>query len=147
MIVEPTYFELSELVCEHVWERFHNIAWGFFDSRLLITIDVLREKLGRPIYVNNWIEHGPFNERGFRCIQCDLVKKAIKEKRLYVSPHMTGQAVDFDVQGMIAEEVRQWIITHKNLLPYPIRMERGVSWIHLDTRDNFEGEKVILFNP
>jgi hypothetical protein len=65
---------------------------------------------------------------------------------MYVSPHMTGQGVDFDVQGLLAEEVRQWLIKNPNLLPYPIRLEAGVSWVHLDTRDTGI-QKVTLFNP
>jgi len=147
MIYKPVYFSLDELVCEDIYNKFGEIAWSFFDPRLLITLDLLREKLNKPIFANDWQVHGRFDERGFRCIQCELVKKAIKEKRLYVSPHMTGQGVDFDVEGLVAEEVRQWIIKNQNILPYPIRMEKNVSWLHLDTRDNLEGKKIILFNP
>ena len=142
----PKYFTIDELVCPHIYDKFGEIAWQFFDQRLLITLDTLRERFNKPIFVNDWQVHGRFDERGFRCIQCDLVKKAIKEKRLYVSPHMTGQGADFDVQGLLAEEVRQWIIKNQNLLPYPIRLENGVSWVHLDTRDADKG-KVYLFNP
>jgi hypothetical protein len=146
MIYEPIYFSLDELVCPHVYDKFGNISWQFFDSRLLITIDDIRQRIGKPIFINDWQVHGKFDERGFRCIQCDLVKSAIAEQRLYVSPHMTGQGVDFDVQGLLAEEVRQWIIKNQNLWPYPIRLEAGVSWVHLDTRDAGKG-KVHLFNP
>ena len=141
MIYKPKHFDLQELVCPHVYDKYGAAAWQFFSPRLLITLDLIREKLNKPIYVNNWQIHGSFDERGFRCIQCDLVKKAIAENRLYVSPHMTGQGVDFDVQGMTAEEVRQWLI--KTILPYPIRLEEGVNWVHLDVRD--AGVKVYLF--
>jgi hypothetical protein len=146
MIYEPSYFTLDELACPHIYNHFGKTSWEFFDSRLLITIDRIRERIGKPIFVNDWQIHGHFDERGFRCLQCSLVKKAIAENRLYVSPHMTGQAVDFDVQGLIAEEVRQWIIKNQNLWPYPIRLEDGVSWIHMDTRDHGAG-KVYLFKP
>lgn len=147
MIYKPVFFELSELTCPHVFNHYGEIAYGFFDSRLLITIDRIRELLNKPIFVNDWLMHGKFDERGFRCIQCELVKKAIAENRLYVSPHMTGQGVDFDVQGLMAEEVREWLLKNQNLLPHPIRLEVNVSWVHLDVRDNFEGAKVIFFNP
>lgn len=143
---KPIYFDLEELVCPHVFNKFGQIAWQFLDPRLLETIDKLRERLNKPIFVNSWDSGGKFDERGFRCIQCDLVKKAIQENRLYVSPHMTGQGVDFDVQGMLAEEVRQWIIKNQNILPYPIRLENKVSWVHLDVRE-VEGHKFYLFNP
>jgi hypothetical protein len=146
MRFEPIYFSLDELVCPHVYDFYGEVAWQFFDTRLLITIDTLRDRLNKPIFINDWQVHGKFDERGFRCIQCELVKKAIDENRLYVSPHMTGQGVDFDVQGLLAEEVRQWIIKNQHILPYPIRLEAGVSWVHLDTRDAERG-KVHLFNP
>jgi len=147
MICKPTYFSLDELVCPHVYDKFGDIAWQFFDPRLLITIDLLRDKLNKPIFVNDWQVHGEFDERGFRCLQCSLVRKAIKDKRLYVSPHMTGQGVDFDVEGLVAEEVRQWIIKNQKILPYPVRLEKNVGWVHLDTRDNSDGRKITLFNP
>lgn len=146
MKYEPIYFSLDELVCQDVYNHFGLTAWEFFDQRLLITIDKIREVINKPIFVNNWQVHGEFDERGFRCIQCSLVKKAIKENRLYVSPHMTGQGVDFDVQGLLAQEVRDWIVKNQNLWPYPIRLEDGVSWVHLDCRDHNAG-KVYLFKP
>lgn len=146
MIYKPVYFDLHELVCPDIYKKFGEIAWQFFDARLLATIDIIRQKIGKPIEVNNWKAGGQFDERGFRCIQCSLVQKAISEKRLYVSPHMTGQAIDFDITGLMAEEVRQWLQKNPNILPYPIRLEANVSWVHLDTRDADKG-KIYLFNP
>lgn len=146
MLYKPEYFSLDEMVCPHVYSVYGHIAWQFFSPRLIITLDVLRKHFEKPIYVNNWQIHGQFSQRGFRCIQCELVKKAVREKRMYVSPHMTGQGADFDVQGMTAEEVREWIVANSNLLPYPIRLENNVSWVHLDVRD-VNKEKVYLFNP
>jgi hypothetical protein len=144
MIYKPRHFDLKELVCPDIYAKFGQIAWQFFDDKMLMTLDLLRDQLG-PIYVNNWDIKGEFDERGFRCIQCSLVKKAIKDKRLYVSPHMTGQGVDFDVEGMSAGEVRIWILSNQIKLGFPIRLEKNVSWVHLDTRD--AGHKVTLISP
>jgi len=135
------YFELHEIVCPDVLHAYGEKAWAFFDSRLLITLDNLRERLNRGIHINNWHSGGQFTQRGFRCNICPLVKNA---KGIYVSAHMTGQAVDFEVEGMVAEEVRQYIIKNKTLWPYSIRLEAGVSWVHLDTRGT--DQKVSLFN-
>jgi hypothetical protein len=63
-----------------------------------------------------------------------------------MSAHCLGKAVDFHVQGLEAEEVRQWILKNKNWWPYHIRLEEDVSWVHLDLYDNDKGEKVYLFN-
>jgi hypothetical protein len=45
---------------------------------------------------------------------------------------MLGKAGDFTVQGMTAEEARRRIKDNAHLLPYPLRMEAGVSWLHFD---------------
>lgn len=138
------YFDLKELVCKDVYDTYGKMAWSFFDSRLLITIDRLRELLGKPMYVNSWDSGGQYDERGFRCIRCSEVVSKIEAGKIYVSPHMTGQAIDFDVPGLVAEEVRRFIVAHKNQLPYPIRLEADVSWCHLDTRD-LSDEKISFF--
>ena len=138
------YFDLSELVCPHVHKAFGEMALSFFDPRLLETVLILREHIDKSIYINNWMVHGEFSQRGFRCIKCSLVQDAIKAKKLYVSAHMTGQAVDFDVIDMNAEQVRQWIVTNQNILPYNIRLERDTSWTHLDVRSG--EQKITIFN-
>jgi hypothetical protein len=58
---------------------------------------------------------------------------------------MTGQGVDFDVEGMSAGEVRIWILSNQIKLGFPIRIEKNVTWVHLDSRDG--GQKVTLINP
>jgi len=144
MLYKPRHFDLEELACPHVFKKFGEVAWQFFDDKLLMTLDLVRDQLG-PIYVNNWKEGGEFDERGFRCLQCSLVQDAIKKGTLYVSPHMTGQGADFDVHGMDAGKVRLWLVANQIKLPYPIRLEKNVTWVHLDTRDTGKG-KVSLFN-
>jgi hypothetical protein len=64
---------------------------------------------------------------------------------MYESAHLLGMGVDFDVEGLLAEEVRLWIVTNKNTWPYPIRLERDVNWVHLDLFDMDNGQKVYLF--
>jgi hypothetical protein len=137
------YFTIDELVCEHVYDQFGDMVLSFFDPRLITTIEIIREHIDKSIYVNNWQVHGQFSQRGFRCIQCQLVRDAIKQNRLYVSAHMTGQALDFDITGMTAEQGRQWIIANQNILPYNIRLESDVAWIHLDMRGG--NQKITMF--
>ena len=40
------YFDIRELVCPHVHDKFGAYAWQFFDPRLLDTLLVIREKIG-----------------------------------------------------------------------------------------------------
>ena len=144
MIITPKYFSLDELVCEHVYNKYGKFAWCFFDTKLLITLDTIRDRIGKPIYVNNWQIHGDYSQRGLRCPQCQIVKDKAEAGILYMSAHTLGKAVDFDVEGLTGEEMRLWIVAKQNWWPYHIRLEKGVSWVHLDTYDWSE-QKVYMF--
>ena len=137
------YFDIRELTCPHVYDKFREYAWNFFDPRLLDTLLVIREKIGKPIYVNNWDMGGNFTQRGFRCNICPLVKEKTALEKLYVTAHNQGMGVDFDVKGMSAEEVRKWIVDNKIFLPHPIRLESDVNWVHLDVRT--DGMQAVTF--
>ena len=144
MIQLPRYFTLDELVCEDVYNSYGKIAWQFFDFRLLIMLDTIRDRIGKPIYINDWQIHGHYSQRGLRCQRCDIVKAKPKADEMYMSAHCLGKAADFNVQGLLAEEVRLWIVAKANWWPYHIRLEKGVNWIHLDVFDGSE-QKVYLF--
>ena len=131
-----TYFDIRELVCPHIYDKFREYAWQFFDPRLLETLQVIREALNRPIYVNNYDSGGNFDERGYRCNICNIPKDKTRLEKLYMSAHCQGMAVDFDVKGMTAQEVRDWLKANQILLPYPIRCELDVNWCHIDVRSD-----------
>lgn len=138
------YFGIKELVCKHVYDKWGEKAWQFLDDRMLANLEFIREGIGKPIIVNNWAKGGEYSQRGLRCCVCALVIEKVDLRKVYLSAHIFGQAVDFHVVGMTAEEVRQWIIEHEDELPYPCRLERDVDWVHMDTRCN-SYEKVELF--
>ncbi|MCR5697797.1 MAG: hypothetical protein K6G73_12560 [Marinilabiliaceae bacterium] len=139
------YFGIKELVCRHVYNKHGENAWAFFDPRLLETLLWIREHIGKPIIVNNWSSGGTYTQRGLRCNLCELVRSKTNSQTLYMSAHMQGTAVDFDVKGVSAPEVREWLRIHASELPYPIRLESHVSWVHLDVRTDGEKGKVITF--
>ncbi len=139
------YFDIRELVCRHIYNKFGDGAWQFFDNSLLETLLVIREKLDKPITVNNWHIGGEFTQRGLRCNVCSLVSRQTKIENVYMSAHMQGTGIDFDVKGMSANAVREWLKYNQVLLPYPIRLEEGVSWVHLDLRNDGSKGKIISF--
>lgn len=139
------YFDIQELVCKHVYGKFGQSAWQFFDPRLLETLLVIRENLGKPIHVNNWQVGGNLTQRGLRCNVCQLVAGKTRMDKVYVSAHMQGTGIDFDVKGMTALEVRDWIKANRILLPYAIRLEQDVDWVHLDMRNDGRNGKVVYF--
>ena len=140
------YFDLQELVCKHIYNKYGQSAWDFFDKDFLAVLLYIRENLGKAIYVNNWqLKDGELTQRGLRCQHCQMVKDKTKDGKPYMSAHLFGKALDFDVKGMTAEDVRQWIIAHKADLPHPVRLEDKVSWVHLDVRYDDTEKMVYLF--
>jgi hypothetical protein len=145
MIYRPQFFKLYELVCPEVYNKFGDMAWQFLDDKNVINLDWVRRTLDKRITVNNWYDGGELDERGLRCIQCKMVRDKCMQGQIYVSPHILGRAYDFDVEGMAAAEVRVWLAINKDKIPYPIRLENNVNWVHMDSEET--GLKVQIFNP
>lgn len=136
------WFDIKELVCPHVYDRHGESAWRLFDPRIIEVMAWLRRTINKRIYVN--MPSLGLTQRGLRCNLCSLVKAKTEAGILYVSPHLLAAGFDFDVEGMTAEEVRQWLVQYKEELPYPIRLEQDVNWVHCDVLTNSK-EKIIFF--
>jgi hypothetical protein len=75
---------------------------------------------------------------------CELVKE---KKKNYLSSHILGKAGDFTVKGLTAKQARERIIQNSHLLPCNIRLEDGVTWLHIDVLPQFGvTERVYLFS-
>jgi hypothetical protein len=121
------YFSIEELVCNHAYDKWRNNAWQFLDTGFLHALLVIRRDiLKSPMTCNS----DDAKQRGLRCNRCDLVKS---KQSVYLSAHILGKAGDFTVSGMTAEEARQKIKASALLLPCNVRIEGGVSWLHIDT--------------
>ena len=145
MTYRPQFFHLSEFVCKEVYEKYGEQAYLFLDEKIVIQIDTIRRMLNKPITINNWADGGRFSQRGLRCNTCTLVREKTLKNQIYLSAHVLGLAVDFDVQDMTADEVRLWIAVNKDKLPYNMRLEKNTTWVHLDCFNN--GNKLTFFNP
>jgi hypothetical protein len=141
------YFDIRELVSPEVYAKEGENAWRFFDPRLLEVMLFIRESLGRPISVNKWMFGKSYTQRGLRENTSDIVSQKTKAGKLYLSAHVFGQALDFDVRGMTADAVRAWIKDHAGELPHAVRLENGVNWVHLDVAVKEGQGKVYIFNP
>lgn len=137
------YFDIQELVGRRTYKRFGVRAWRFLDYRLLYALLIIREGLDNPITIN----HGVAQQRGLRTIVQQMIKNFFYKDRLYLSAHLLGKAVDFDVKGMQAQSVRDWIVENQELFPFKIRLEDKVTWVHLDVIWEQKNPKVYLFQP
>lgn len=137
------YFNIRELVCPHVYERFKQSAWQFLSTELLSTLYILRTVvLKEAMIVNNWSLHKSYSQRGLRCNMCSLVKD---KDNCYMTAHSQGKAVDFNVPTKTAEQVRKLIKENIDKFEYPIRLEEGTSWVHIDCYTTDDSIKLVTF--
>ncbi len=138
----PKYFKLYELLPKEMYVD-EDTGWEGFDEKLLRTIDVVREIVGVPLICNNWRDGGNRNYCGARTPKSKHYRQgsfhSVREDR----PVM---AVDLISTRMSAPAIRETVASRNQELPFPIRFEEGVSWVHLDTNAQV-GYKVYFFNP
>lgn len=140
------FFNLQELVDEPTYKKYGSFAWNFFDTALLETLVYIREYVLKvPMTVNNWHVGKNFSQRGLRHNMSAEIQKYTKQNKQYMSAHALGKGVDFDAKGMTAAQVRAAIQAAAKKLPYPVRLEDGVNWIHIDTYNDDDKNRVKLF--
>lgn len=79
---------------------------------------------------------------------CQLVKDKVNANQVYLSAHCLGKAFDASMKTVTGAQAREMIKRHEDKLPYPIRMEKNVNWLHIDVRDtsNQPQPKITEFN-
>lgn len=135
------YFKLYELLPRELYVD-EVSGWDKFDPKLLETLDVIREILGVSLICNNWKHGGSRNYCGARIPKC--------KEYSYGSYHTVRSdrkvmAADLISTKMSATDMRAKIIANASKLPHNIRIENGVSWLHVDVAEK-KGCKVYLFN-
>lgn len=124
--MELNNFVVEEFVPKELYELMGDHSICCMNQDLITFIVNLRKTLGKPITINTWKWGGSFNSRGIRLPGSEYYSAT--------SQHSEGNALDFDVSGMFADEVRNWIIANRDL-PWvkPITfLEDGVNWVHVD---------------
>ena len=137
-------FTVEELVCPHLYDQYGESAWRYIRDELIDFVDWFRDAVDKAVYVNTYKFHEDGStQRGVRCNLCKLVTNKTDKKKVYVSPHMQGIGVDLHVQGMTTAEVHKFLEDNINDLPVPIRIEKNVLHVHIDTRN--EGTRFIEY--
>lgn len=141
------FFRIEELVCPHTYKRFGDRSWSFLDERLLHALLILRRDLLKvPLTINTYhLQGGAVTQRGLRCNVCQIVKDKSVKDAVYLSSHIFGKAVDIVSNKMTAHEMREIIKANLDKFPFPIRIEKDVSWLHIDVTDEMKG-KLVEFN-
>lgn len=129
MYYKPIHFDVKELVSESVYNRFGQDALMLLRPELLMTLDKIRERYNKSVTVNTWSFGGKLYFRGYRPFDCTVGAR--------YSQHRLGNAADFDVDGMTADEVRADIIKYPNAIHFAniTCIEANVNWVHIDCRN------------
>lgn len=136
-------FDIRELVCPHCYKKFGDRSWQFLSTQILSTLYKLRyEIFQQPIFINNWHKGGKYDERGLRCNVCSLVKS---KNSVYLSAHVLGMALDFNVGTLTSDEVAQVIRHNAHRFDYPIRLEKETQgWNHIDCYQPIDSEAKLI---
>ena len=126
--MKSKHFKIHELVPRKMYEKYGEKAWRYVDVRLIETIDKLKEhfNLGT-MTINNYYWGGSREWSGIRTPDSPNYS--------YGSQHSYANAFDVVFSHYSAEEVRHYIINNRDLFPHINGLELGVSWVHLDVRN------------
>ena len=137
------YFSIKELVCDHTYAKWGEKAWQFLDTDFLYALLIIRRDI---LKVSMTCNFSTSVQRGLRCNCCQMVQSKSRLFQNYLSSHILGKAGDFNVKGMTAEQARKKIIENASLLPCNIRLEKDVTWLHMDVLPQYGvKDKVYLF--
>lgn len=134
------WFEIRELIPPDIYDKsMEEELWCLIDDNLKEVLDFIREYIVKaPLTCNNWHLGGERVASGYRDRNCPVGAKH--------SQHKEGRAADLICSKYTAEQMRQMILASQYDLPHYIRMEDGVSWLHVDTKPrDYKGDKVYLF--
>ena len=132
------HFQIYELVDPTVYVYYRDGAWTMFNPKVLVALDGVREFFDVPVRVNNWFWGGQLQWRGLRTKVCKIGAAKSEHRLIHYRnrpPHLCS-AIDYDVQGMSAQDVRDQIVANQDnpLLQHITRMEKGTSWVHMDCK-------------
>lgn len=128
------FFKIQELVSGVVYRTFsEETCWSFFRTEFLHTLLIIRRDIVKSsLTCNDWASGGTHTQRGLRENTCALVRDKTNQNSVYMSAHILGAAADLVSATKTAEELRRLIIENAYLLPYKIRIESDVTWLHFD---------------
>jgi len=126
--MKSKYFEIHEIVSKDMYHLKGEKAWRYVHKDLIQAIDTLKERFPQgTATINNYYWGGDRQWSGLRTPDSPYFS--------FTSMHSFMQAVDIKFSAYTAEEVRKDILTNQELYPTIKGLELGVSWVHIDIRN------------
>ena len=143
------YFKAKELVSPDVYRIHGEDSFKYFSKNILVFLDTLREDLGVPILVNR--PSVGITQRGLRTTIDSIVKDKVKNNKLYLSAHILGRGVDFEVPNMDMKKVYERIINNPKKFNMITRIEDPnvtlkKGYIHVDDMETGKSG-IYIFKP
>lgn len=113
----------------------------FLDPRIIAIAQAVRDRYGKPVTINNWMDGGNYINSGYRDPLC-------KVGALF-SQHKFGRAADLKIEDMVEEEVRQDIIKnwdHFRQFGLTTIESDTLTWVHCDCRWTNQ-DKLFIVKP
>lgn len=139
-IHESKWFDVREFVDETTWKIMGEAAAWLIDPTIVRVCDLLREKSGAPVTVNNWhfASKGQsiYKASGYRAVWENIGGK--------LSQHRCGRAADVKVRGLTPFMVSTLINMRESDfkeagLTTMESLKYTPSWTHLDCRPVIHG--------
>jgi hypothetical protein len=130
------YFDVREFVDARTWGIRGVNAAELIDPKTVRICDLIREKTGVPVTVNNWHMGGNYDSSGYRAIWDKTGGQ--------LSQHRCGRAADIKVKGLIPLRVFQIIQANKADfeavgLTTLEDLTYTPTWLHVDCRPRLDG--------
>lgn len=131
------WFDIVEFVDRRTWQALGFKAACLIDPRIVRVCDMIREKAGAPVTVNNWFQrNGKFDSSGYRAVW-DSTGGSL-------SQHRRGCAADVKVLGLKPKQVFELIMD--NQIEFEVcglttmeNLKFTPTWIHVDVRPRVDG--------
>lgn len=136
-------YTIKSFVSREVYIARGENGWDLFSPNLLETFLVLCQNTNKKLVINDWFLYNDnvygnknvFKYRGFRDVNEEPGSPA-------GSQHRCGCALDFHAVGQNPNDSRSWIRSIAIKLPYNIRMEKDVNWVHIDIGTSIKTKNV-----
>lgn len=114
------------------------------DGRIIKMAQFLRDRFGRPLYINTWKDLGDYSQSGLRTYN----------SRYYspTSQHTFGRAIDIKFSDISPKEVFEDIVSNykeygDSFITTVEDVEYTPTWIHVDCRNVFTKNGVYIVAP
>lgn len=134
-------FVLQEFIDPDTYKKWGDKSIWFIDPKVIKIAQLLRDKSGRSVTINNWSVGGSYKLSGLRPLDTTIGAK--------LSQHKFGRAIDVKIQGYNPEQVHDliknnWIEFKEKGLTTLEDLSLTKTWSHLDCRWTNKDELLIV---